>query len=380
MNKHPETAPEHRFIKASLPSPSVVIDKLVMTGKRKFWGVVVVLLIAITAADLVLREAQFLSEGAPLSGRYPMLRTLMIFFLALAVVLHATRSSTSRLSIGHGDGYSPTRCLPALFAVGIVLVASACLAIDPLRFNRLSQEDGIAETASFMLLLLASMVLLESVWRVQFLSSQQRHRISSTVKIGVFLLAATCFVIAMEEISWGQRVAGFETPAWIAQRNFQGEFNLHNFLTNQVENVYYTGAFVLLLFLFVIRGQLEPALPMAGAGLLFPGGGTAIIGAMTTTLSFGMWNFLWIQMCFFVAVLTLLFAAVACTNEERQQRRLLLVSTGVLCCSQMIDLVLGNRMLRNWDDTEIKELLIALGMFAYSLEVSRNIRFQMRAA
>ena len=35
--------------------------------------------------------------------------------------------------------------------------------------------------------------------------------------------------IAGEEISWGQRIFGYPTPDWIAERNGQGEFNLHNF-------------------------------------------------------------------------------------------------------------------------------------------------------
>ena len=34
--------------------------------------------------------------------------------------------------------------------------------------------------------------------------------------------------IAGEEISWGQRIFGYPTPDWIAERNLQEEFNLHN--------------------------------------------------------------------------------------------------------------------------------------------------------
>ena len=45
-----------------------------------------------------------------------------------------------------------------------------------------------------------------------------------------YLLCVTlfCFVCAGEEISWAQRVVGFETPERIADFNEQGEFNLHN--------------------------------------------------------------------------------------------------------------------------------------------------------
>jgi hypothetical protein len=42
------------------------------------------------------------------------------------------------------------------------------------------------------------------------------------------LLGFFCFACAGEEISWGQRVFGFETPERVAARNEQNEFNLHN--------------------------------------------------------------------------------------------------------------------------------------------------------
>lgn len=33
---------------------------------------------------------------------------------------------------------------------------------------------------------------------------------------------------AVEEISWGQRIIGFETPDFLALSNTQEEFNIHN--------------------------------------------------------------------------------------------------------------------------------------------------------
>jgi tetratricopeptide (TPR) repeat protein len=45
------------------------------------------------------------------------------------------------------------------------------------------------------------------------------------------LLALSCFYVAMEEISWGQQVFGWESPDFFKANNKQGETNLHNFLT-----------------------------------------------------------------------------------------------------------------------------------------------------
>lgn len=51
----------------------------------------------------------------------------------------------------------------------------------------------------------------------------------SIVKQLVYLgLAALFFFGAGEEISWGQRILGFQTPENISQVNRQEEFNLHN--------------------------------------------------------------------------------------------------------------------------------------------------------
>ena len=56
----------------------------------------------------------------------------------------------------------------------------------------------------------------------------ERNRVS-LIKQAVYLgLAALFFFGAGEEISWGQRILGFQTPAAVSQVNQQDEFNLHN--------------------------------------------------------------------------------------------------------------------------------------------------------
>lgn len=46
--------------------------------------------------------------------------------------------------------------------------------------------------------------------------------------IWYFGLLAITFIAAGEEISWGQRLFDYETPAVVANSNLQGEMNLHN--------------------------------------------------------------------------------------------------------------------------------------------------------
>ena len=47
-------------------------------------------------------------------------------------------------------------------------------------------------------------------------------------------LAVFCFLVAGEEVSWGNRLFGFIPPEFILEKNFQQELNVHNLLANQV--------------------------------------------------------------------------------------------------------------------------------------------------
>ena len=45
-------------------------------------------------------------------------------------------------------------------------------------------------------------------------------------------------VYALEEISWGQRIIGWETPPDFAVMNYQGETNLHNLFNPYIDYAY----------------------------------------------------------------------------------------------------------------------------------------------
>ena len=57
----------------------------------------------------------------------------------------------------------------------------------------------------------------------QFRKEQKRFL---SLYYGLFAFAA--FFVGMEEISWGQRLIGFEEPEFISKHNVQSEFTLHN--------------------------------------------------------------------------------------------------------------------------------------------------------
>lgn len=72
------------------------------------------------------------------------------------------------------------------------------------------------------------------------------------------LLAVACSYVFLEEISWGQRIIGFETPDFLTARNLQGEANLHNI---------FTGPYKSALKDFLSFGL---AFGLIGYGLLYP--------------------------------------------------------------------------------------------------------------
>ncbi|TDJ72766.1 MAG: hypothetical protein E2O39_06090 [Planctomycetota bacterium] len=82
-------------------------------------------------------------------------------------------------------------------------------------------ETGIVENLTVVFLLVALVAALAAY--------RQRKRVAAR-RFGPFMLvmALGCFFFAGEEASWGQHWFGFDTPAAIAERNDQGEFNLHN--------------------------------------------------------------------------------------------------------------------------------------------------------
>lgn len=50
-------------------------------------------------------------------------------------------------------------------------------------------------------------------------------------------LALFCLWVAMEEISWGQRLVGYRPPAYFLEHNYQQEFNLHNVLEKDLRKL-----------------------------------------------------------------------------------------------------------------------------------------------
>jgi hypothetical protein len=93
--------------------------------------------------------------------------------------------------------------------------------ITPSFYRTLVAENNVVELATLLVYLLASAAaasLVVDLWR-------QSHPIYALM---YSVLSAGLFVIAMEEISWGQHLIKNPSPEFFERYNRQGETNLHN--------------------------------------------------------------------------------------------------------------------------------------------------------
>lgn len=125
---------------------------------------------------------------------------------------------------------SPWRRLPASFRIflvvgpAIALVAMYLLyVVYPNGYLWGTAEDSLVEwgtVACYLPALVVAAALVPRWWR-------QGHRLTATAYA---LLCLGFFFIAGEEVSWGQRLLGFEGPPALVEANLQDEANLHNLL------------------------------------------------------------------------------------------------------------------------------------------------------
>ena len=130
----------------------------------------------------------------------------------------------------HSDysGQNQPAKLPYLISSLVWIMASFSLVFifDADVVRSLTSEDQFIEYGGAVLFLFAG---------VTFLVLYKRSRrvvvfdgIPFRGNIFYLLLGLAFLFVCLEEISWGQRIIGFESPKKIREANAQGEFNIHN--------------------------------------------------------------------------------------------------------------------------------------------------------
>ncbi len=96
-------------------------------------------------------------------------------------------------------------------------------------FISIAKEDSFFETFTALLFIGASAKFLLLFFRKKIMWEKDQLFYNTYLKRIFFLLLGLMFLVCFgEEISWGQRIVGYETPQAIQARNMQNEFNIHN--------------------------------------------------------------------------------------------------------------------------------------------------------
>jgi hypothetical protein len=108
----------------------------------------------------------------------------------------------------------------ALFPLFALLLIGA-LKLKPYWYMVVNREDGLVEWATAIVYLVAAGFAISLVLNF----GRRKEKIYALLYAG---LAVGMIFVAMEEISWGQRVFGIDTPGFVEDINEQNEITLHN--------------------------------------------------------------------------------------------------------------------------------------------------------
>ncbi len=142
-----------------------------------------------------------------------------------ALPKNTSRTITIRLSrsmVPSGSFFSVAVQLSIIAAISFIYYEY------PVTYARLIAEDNWGEFATFVAFVIATFL-----FAARFTFSKTRRQ-----DWWFLALAIGTFIIAMEEISWGQRSLGIPTPDLFQQHNFQREINFHN-LSDSALGSYY---------------------------------------------------------------------------------------------------------------------------------------------
>ncbi|NJC26282.1 hypothetical protein [Neolewinella antarctica] len=320
-------------------------------------------------AAIIGLEVFYLSEAVFAVERLPELS--LPYLIRSGVLLAATAvgvwgfvyGRSPKFQISQSPGPWPERLSTAVVLLG-TLACLALFTVFPRLFNVLSREDYPVEWGSALLLFASSFLAAYALFANPLIKAQ-----SPFLKFMLGLLSAVFFIIAMEEISWFQRVIDIKSPESFAG-NAQAEMNLHNFATNEIEYIYYFCAFGFL----VVLPFLRFAFPSLGRNqfmnLFVPKPYVAVVGAVACAYNYDMWNSVLTQFAFFSSTIMLCFFAA---NASLRKDRIIVVGAiALLVTSQLVFLINGSNFGRLWTITEYKEFFIPLAFLVYSWDAFIN--------
>ena len=273
------------------------------------------------------------------------------------------------LVFGQHDKYRIFRVTnSALVPITVVLIL-LYIWLDAWGADELSREDRVVEDFSFLFPMLGAACL--GIVAIMLL----RRRELLTMFIAV-LGAAVFFVIAMEEISWFQRVLEIESSELFLNLNDQGEMNFHNIYTHESEDIYYLGGFLLLVVLPYFREQLGDLLDRVGlttARVLLPPFWLILPFVLAGAFVSQAFASRAANVTIVLGSLIILLGVIYQHFTRKEWGSVAHAVTTFVIILVAIVLLLGtdfvSQNVRPWIGKEYQELYIAWGIFAYGVSV-----------
>ena len=358
------SSPTHRPLRNRTASAAWRVASLV-----RDWGTLVfaaMALIGIAAAlELTVIGRSLSQKGVPDYSPALLIKTgLVAAAAALFVIWLETRAGRRHAS---APNRLPGRAL--VFALSPLVAAAGFLTLllwDPFLFYWQAREDAVLESAQVCMVVVAA-----GLFAFRYVRDGVRSGAGRGCSPLLILVALGLLLVAAEEVSWGQRMFGFETSGAFAS-NSQQETNLHNFGTHQFELVYYFGLFAVLGLAAYVgdRTDLRSRLPAVAA--IAPSSAVLLAAAPAIAFNFGEWDQLTTQLAVF-ATLAILVAYVVRAARHRPALWPL-IAVGITLVGfvaiQATLLLAGGTMLRWWQNTEYKEFLGTLAVLLWAIEVA----------
>ncbi len=309
-------------------------------------------------------------DGAPTYSPFFIVRSSFVFIAAILLFNFLASPLTSNKK---APAYSETS-FPKLWILYIcTTVGSAVLlVISPNWFSQLAQEDVFVETLSWYLNFGAAIILL---WTILVIKNQEMpFKVLTLTFLG--LGAGLLKLIGLEEVSWFQRTFNIQTPNSFSS-NQQNETNIHNFATSYFETAYYLSVSILTLMLPIwLRFHPLPKW-ITPFEAFFPPLSLIPFGVIVSAYNFDMWDAPFTQWPFYTGLLCAFLLPRFSQMTPDLKTQLLQSGVAALVC-QLIFLIFGYQMLREWDVTEYKEMLISFILVLYAWHVSKSLRNQPR--
>ncbi|GJM36519.1 MAG: hypothetical protein DHS20C18_55200 [Saprospiraceae bacterium] len=219
-------------------------------------GILTTLFLIIAFPTFIEFIETYISADGKVNSPARVVYTIYIGFLALFLFIFIFKTGISHAT-DQPRIADLSNHVKILYSVCIIVILLRILAGQS---SFLFEEDGLLENLTALLSFSAAVIFL-------YLALKNEKSIK---RFFLLALGALLFLFAMEEISWGQRIIGWETPKALHKVNTQHETNLHNIFNQYFEVLYLIFFPIVCLFFFIRKDVVEIAKKFSNIDLLVP--------------------------------------------------------------------------------------------------------------